>query len=92
MCSISFEISSLSAHNYVLPVSVLYIGSSLSIEKASVESIMRVKITREPTLSTSVGRLITSASNPSYSLKPTIFRLNTLEMHSNSGLFEASIS
>lgn len=90
-CTIDFEISSLSNHNYQIPTKTLYVSSSLSIDKAGVKSIMRLKIGSTPTYSSNVGATIITA-NDATSIKPTMYTLKKIEMYFNSGLFEVSIS
>lgn len=73
MCIIDFSISSITANNYVLPTTRLYISASKSIDKSAGVSAMRLQIGPSFKESTDVGSTILGQT--SEAIKPILYNL-----------------
>lgn len=72
MCSIKFEISSLTNINYALSQNVLYVSGEPSIDRTNSLRPMLLRITKNPKDSKDVGSSILT-SDPKSALKPSIY-------------------
>lgn len=82
MCSIKFEISSLTNINYALATSVLYLSGEPSIDRTNSLRPMILRITKQPKDSRDVGTSILTSDTKS-TLKPTIYELRDKNIKAN---------
>lgn len=94
-CQIDLKISSITALNYVLDHSTLYISGSLSIDKSATSSPLILNITYTPQNSTNVGYNIVGSEGTSTqkaSLKPKIYQVQNNAIGSNTATFTITTS
>ncbi len=82
MCSIKFEISSLTNINYALATNVLYLSGEPSIDRTNSLRPMILKITKDPKDSKDVGTSILTSDTRS-TLKPTVYELKDKTIKAN---------
>lgn len=92
-CRLNFTISSLTKSNFVLSTPVVYLSSSLSIDKTSTTPPMILTLSTSYMDSSSVGHTIVNSNSKSKSKYiPYLYSLSTATVAANSATFTATTS
>jgi hypothetical protein len=92
-CTQTFSISSQTTVNYYLENPTVYYSSSLSIDKTWVESPMVLELTTTPKSSADIGHsIITYSSTQTGQYQPTVYKLSSNQIGSNTANFSATTS